>query len=310
MIRFSVVIPLYNKKDYIFKCLESVFKQEYYADEIIVINDGSTDGGAELIRESFGGRVNLISQVNSGVSCARNVGLEHATNEYVCLLDADDCWEPGFLMEIRFLILRHPECIKYGTAFWYADTRFGVSVSRTKLPSDFFGPLNFLPAYAAASGIICSSSVCIRKSVFRSGLHFPEGKVRGEDIHLWLRLGMLGDFGFSGKRLVSVYRDEVSPSYLVRADIVSCYLEWIIEVLPSVEDCQKKSALRRILWKHTLINGMVALTQKRRLLLTDLYSLVWRRHGFLGSAVLGLHMMPPCMIILIRRVVSWRNRRS
>ena len=310
MIRFSVVIPLYNKKNYIVKCLESVLNQEYSADEIIVVNDGSTDEGLELIAQSFGSRVAVISQVNSGVSCARNVGLEHATNEYVCLLDADDCWEPGFLLEIKSLIMSYPDCINYGTAFNYADTRFGASASRTKLPYDFFGPLNFLKAYANATGIICSSSVCIRKSAFLNGLRFPVGKIRGEDIYLWLRIGMLGDFGFSGKRLVSIYRDEVSSSYLARADIVSCYLEWIVEVLPSVKDSQKNSALRRILWKHTLVNGMVALTQRRRLLIAHLYSLVRRRHCFLGVAVLCLNIVPPMMIIFIRRVVSWRNRVS
>lgn len=310
MIRFSVVIPLYNKKDFIGKCLDSVLNQEYSADEIIVVNDGSTDGGGDLLRSKFGSRVSIISQLNSGVSCARNVGIEHATNEYVCLLDADDCWEPGFLGEIRSLILSFPGCIYYGTAFRYVDNRFGDSVSRTKLPSDFFGSLNFLPAYANASGIICSSSVCIRKSVFRRGLRFPDGKARGEDIHLWLRLGLLGDFGFSGKRLVSIFRDEVSPSFLARADIVSCYLEWIIEVLSSVGDRQKNNALRRILWKHTLVGGLVALTQRRRLLLSDLYSLVRNRHRFLGIAVLGLHVVPLWIIILLRRMVSWRNRVS
>ena len=88
--KFSVVIPLYNKEHYIGKTLKSVLNQTFQDFEIIVVNDGSTDHSLDAARSIKSDRVQIISQENAGVAVARNTGIEHASAEYIAFLDADD----------------------------------------------------------------------------------------------------------------------------------------------------------------------------------------------------------------------------
>ena len=93
--RVSVVIPAFNAADTILSCLESVMDG---ADEVIVVDDGSSDGTADLVREAYADVLVLI-QSNQGVSVARNAGLEVATGDYVAFVDADDQVFPGALQQ-------------------------------------------------------------------------------------------------------------------------------------------------------------------------------------------------------------------
>ena len=90
--KFSIVIPLYNKQDCIRQALDCVFNQSFQDFEVIVVDDGSTDRGAEIVREYKDERLRLVSQKNSGVSAARNAGIAAAHNSWIAFLDADDIW--------------------------------------------------------------------------------------------------------------------------------------------------------------------------------------------------------------------------
>jgi glycosyltransferase involved in cell wall biosynthesis len=96
-VRVSVVIPLYNKALYVERAIRSVLAQETTADEIIVVDDGSTDAGPEIIRGIAHPRIRLIVQKNAGPGAARNRGVEASTCDFVAFLDADDEWLPDFL---------------------------------------------------------------------------------------------------------------------------------------------------------------------------------------------------------------------
>ena len=115
--KISVIIPLYNKEKYIQRTITSALNQETLADEILVIDDGSTDQSAHKVREIQDPRVRLIQQPNAGECAARNRGLEEARNKLVALLDADDEWKPGFLTHIQRLYRNFPDCGIYATAF-------------------------------------------------------------------------------------------------------------------------------------------------------------------------------------------------
>lgn len=93
----SVIIPMYNAEETIIKCIDSVLLQGLSSLEVIVVDDGSIDGSANLVQEKYGSNENiiLVKQANSGVSCARNNGLSHATGKYVYFLDSDDYILPG-----------------------------------------------------------------------------------------------------------------------------------------------------------------------------------------------------------------------
>lgn len=117
--KFSVIIPLYNKAPYVAKAIRSVVEQSYKDYELIVVDDGSKDDSAEIASEAIEGCANcrLIKQENAGVSMARNNGVAVSQGLYLCFLDADDWWEPAFLEEMSKLIAEFPEAGIYGTNY-------------------------------------------------------------------------------------------------------------------------------------------------------------------------------------------------
>jgi glycosyltransferase involved in cell wall biosynthesis len=96
MNRISVVIPVYQGERHLAQAVQSVLEQSYPATEIIVVNDGSTDG-TEAIAARFGNAIRYVAQENGGISAARNRGLELAEMEWISFLDADDVWQPNKL---------------------------------------------------------------------------------------------------------------------------------------------------------------------------------------------------------------------
>jgi glycosyltransferase involved in cell wall biosynthesis len=107
--KVSVIIPAYNAQKFIKDTIDSVIAQTYPDWEIIVVNDGSTDGTPDLVIKEADNRIKMIHQSNGGVSSARNNGLKHATGEYVIFLDADDLLTPGFLTARVNFLTRIPE---------------------------------------------------------------------------------------------------------------------------------------------------------------------------------------------------------
>jgi hypothetical protein len=115
--RVSVVIPLYNKAPYVLRSLDSVFAQTFTDYEVIVVDDGSTDGGGAVVAACKDRRVRLISQKNAGPGAARNRGVAEARGDFIAFLDADDEWRPCFLERSLTLLEQYgPEtaCISSG----------------------------------------------------------------------------------------------------------------------------------------------------------------------------------------------------
>lgn len=106
---FSIIIPLYNKVDYIEKAIQSVLAQTYQNFEIIVVNDGSTDEGEKIVESFHNKKIILINQINQGVSVARNTGAQNSKYDFLAFLDADDIWHSEFLEQLNVLINKFPE---------------------------------------------------------------------------------------------------------------------------------------------------------------------------------------------------------
>ena len=104
-IKFTVIIPLFNKAEHILRTLKSVEWQKYPAAEIIVIDDGSIDDGPLIVKKANLKNERLIHKANQGVSAARNNGVALASHDYIAFLDADDLWLPLFLDEVVRLII-------------------------------------------------------------------------------------------------------------------------------------------------------------------------------------------------------------
>lgn len=113
----SVVIPLYNKAHTIVNTLTTVMNQTYKDFEVVIVNDGSTDNGVDVIKSNFkDSRIRIVNQENAGVSAARNRGIEKAKGDWIAFLDADDEWLPNYLSYISEAIYKSPDCSMFITA--------------------------------------------------------------------------------------------------------------------------------------------------------------------------------------------------
>src|SRR5436305_6569131 len=99
MPKISVIVPLYNKACYIDRCLDSILSQSFPDFEVIVVNDGSTDGGETMVERRRDARVRLVSQENRGPGAARNHGVRLAQSPLAAFLDGDDAWSEHYLKE-------------------------------------------------------------------------------------------------------------------------------------------------------------------------------------------------------------------
>ena len=106
----SVIIPTYNREKFLPATIDSVLRQTYSDYEIIVVDDGSTDGTQEVIEKLYGGKLKYIYKNNGGPASARNVGLKNASGNYIAFLDSDDLWFPEKLeTQIRFMEKNHSQ---------------------------------------------------------------------------------------------------------------------------------------------------------------------------------------------------------
>jgi glycosyltransferase involved in cell wall biosynthesis len=195
----SVVIPLYNKGPYIARALNSVLAQTVQDFEVIVVDDGSTDDGAAVVRGFDDPRIRLIQQENQGVSAARNRGIEAARAELVAFLDADDEWLPGFLRTILRLRTLYPDAGLYGTAY---EEHFPSSVVQRvymigegdRLLSSYFNALvNF------GSLVFNSSSFAAPKEILIMVGGYPLGVKWNEDGTLWGKIALQFPVAYSSE---------------------------------------------------------------------------------------------------------------
>ncbi len=183
-ITFTVVIPLYNKKQEIARTLRGVSEQTYSPLEVIVVDDGSTDGSAQVVEELNLPGVRLIRQPNGGVSVARNRGIAEARGNYIALLDADDFWKPEYLERVAVLIERYPDCGLYCMGFEVHRLE-GIFPNETLMRE---GVVDNYFRIAMRINLTQTSSVTIPRSVFERLGGFPEGMKLGEDQYMWTKI--------------------------------------------------------------------------------------------------------------------------
>lgn len=185
----SVVIPLYNKEKSIYATLQSVCAQTYTDFEVLVINDGSSDGGADLASKYPDTRIRVINKENGGVCSARNRGIEEAKGEFVALLDGDDQWDIRYLEEQVRMIHDFPKAAMWGINFAELNQGKLIRKLETALPDGYRGYVeNYFEMKGRVSDLFCSSSVVIRKEVFDKVGMFDERLKYSEDIDMWFRI--------------------------------------------------------------------------------------------------------------------------
>ena len=199
----SVVMPMYNNAGEVRRAASSVLAQTMTRFELIVVNDGSTDGCDAIVRGFEDPRIRVLTQKNKGVSAARNRGVSEAQSEVVAFLDADDEWMPDFLGTISRLMEKFSSCSVFATHYEYMELEgtTKVPVLRNVPSGEWEGVLeNYFEVAAHSDPPLWSSAVAVRRAALSAVGGFPEGIAVGEDLLTWSRLAAGFQIAFSKKR--------------------------------------------------------------------------------------------------------------
>jgi glycosyltransferase involved in cell wall biosynthesis len=203
----SIVIPLYNKRSHIRRAIESACQQDVKDLEVVVVDDGSTDNGAEIVEEMAkqDDRIRLIRQANAGVSVARNNGAQAARSELIGFLDGDDVLTDIHSKIIMSLVQAYPHAVAYAMNYARVDANGhhwtcvnNVGERPFQLTPNNYFRIGFAGTPIHASGVV------IRKQALLEAGGFPPGVRLGEDIDTWLRLIFLGPIAYD-PRVGSLY---------------------------------------------------------------------------------------------------------
>jgi len=209
--RVSVIIPTYDRATKVTKGIASVLDQTYSDLEVIVVDDGSSDGTGKILGEMFGDRIRYFAQANQGVSVARNKGIAEARGEWIAFLDSDDLWEKDKLeLQMKTLERFGPQC-----SGCYTDTRlFNHPETRTLFEmaeesykhEEMMGVntdvLRLLVRPGGAGMVVHLSSLLARTDVVRKTGGFDPKLLYSEDSEFMFRLAMLTGFCYVNRPLV------------------------------------------------------------------------------------------------------------
>ena len=192
----SVIIPTYNRASWLTGAIDSVLNQTFQDFELIVIDDGSTDGTREIVAE-YGDRVQYFYQFNRGPASARNLGIKHAQADSITFLDSDDRWLRGKLQRQYDLMKGNSDVkICYTNEIWI---RRGVRVNQKKIHQKYSG---WIYQKCLPLCIISPSSVMIHREVFAKVGLFDEDFLVCEDYDLWLRVSQYFPITFINEPLI------------------------------------------------------------------------------------------------------------
>ncbi len=194
----SVVIPLFNQAEYIDRSIASVLAQEREPEQVVVVDDGSTDDGAARIEALDDPRIKLVRQANTGVSAARNRGISESSHEMVAFLDADDEWLPGHLQSLVELAGKYPAAGLLANGFRVTGPGYERDCTIGEAHR-VFSPDIYLAAVLTGNYPVWTSAAMVRKSAFdaiEGG--FMTSHTHGEDHALWLLLVLDHGLAVSG----------------------------------------------------------------------------------------------------------------
>jgi glycosyltransferase involved in cell wall biosynthesis len=241
--RISVVIPTYNSSQLVMAAVSSVLAQTHPVEEIIVVDDGSTDDTSERLA-SFGTTIRYIRKQNGGVSSARNCGVAVATGELIAFLDADDVWHPKKL-EIQLAVLsRRPELGLIATKFypWPGDL--------PDAPNDW---VNHIRDISLEDLIVCNllgtSSIIVRSDVLRAAGAFDPTLHGPEDHDMWIRVARLAPIAKLDVRLAG-YGGQTPGSLSKNALRMELGERAILKKVEAAGLFRGKPILRRKAWAY------------------------------------------------------------
>ncbi|WP_428357113.1 glycosyltransferase family 2 protein [Methyloprofundus sp.] len=249
--KISLIIPTYNRCLLLKRALLSVFQQSRPPDEIIIVDDGSTDNTLQMLNDEFP-QVSIITQTNKGVSAARNIGIQQAKGDWVAFLDSDDTWLAEKLtVQVRALQQASELKICHSEEIWI---RNGVRVNAMHKHKKTGGWIfaECLPLCAMSP-----SSIIIHRSVFEDVGLFDEDLPACEDYDLWLRISAKYPVLFIKQPLIKKYgghEDQLSHKHWGMDRFRIQALEKIISQ-PDLSEENKHLAIQMLLKKAAIFRN-------------------------------------------------------
>lgn len=238
MASVTVVIPAYNAGVCLQRCLESVFAQDYQSDQVIVVNDGSTDN-TQRIANGYANRVEYYEHRNQGPGASRNEGLKVARGDYVAFLDADDYWMPGFLSKCLHFLEKHPDAVAVSTGqlhnLWgHGEVILPPLLQNPNCPKDPFMIANFFSFWAEQNHVVTGSSLIRRCIIEKAGDQRTDFRVC-EDLEYWGYLATFGKWGFIPEIL---WVGDPTPAASSQGWMTKHEKRW--QNLPNIEDWERR----------------------------------------------------------------------
>ena len=202
MAKISVLIPLYNKEKDIAKTIDSLLKQTFADFEVIIVNDGSTDGSLNVVKKYNDNRFTVYDNQNQGVAKTRNFAVTKATTDVIAFLDADDYWHPAHLEVLIKSVTAFPSQQWYATAYEKKHTTTlttaMISPARDK-ETDWCGIIENYFEYSLIDALAWTSAVAMKFSFFvaLNGFDHTITNGAGEDTDLWLRAALKAPLVFT-----------------------------------------------------------------------------------------------------------------
>jgi len=208
----DVIIPTFNRSSLLNRSIESVLNQSYQHFNVIVIDDGSTDGTSLLMSQySEHPKIRYLIKENGGVSSARNLGIKNARSEWICFLDSDDEWLPHKLQtQINYAHDNPQQSFIHSNEMWFRNgVRINAKKKFDKSSQDLF-------KRSLETCLISPSTVMMKKSLLERYGSFDESFTVCEDYDLWLKILAHQEVGFIDQYLVKKYgghEDQLSTKY-------------------------------------------------------------------------------------------------
>ena len=211
MPQVSVIMPLYNKAQSVISALNSIKAQAFVDYEVIVINDGSTDGSEKIVLDYIENNKQLkdwklFSQENQGVSTARNNGVKLAKGMYIAFLDADDVWDETYLQHQVAFALQYPEAIMWGCAWENNSYNNASKKNRIDFNPRLVGYIHDYWQIPKHANLFWLGSTILLKTAFLEIGGFDERIKMGEDIDLAYRMILHGIVAFDSEYCGAIYR--------------------------------------------------------------------------------------------------------
>jgi len=263
---FSVIIPVHNKLPHLDRSIYSVLNQTFKDFELIIIDDASSDGSEEKIKEYNDYRIRILKRdiPGPGGYAARNLGIKEAKFERIAFLDADDEWKVNYLEEIDKAFGKYPKSEVISTGWVYSTDNIIMKVPGFKKIKNQYKEFTLID-YFNYNLIVWTSAVVIKKELLlKSGL-FPEGKCRRSgDMDTWIRC--LNDSNkniFINKELAIYYRDTVNrvTNFSNNPALEFCPLDTIVKIQSGTNDKKLLRAMDDFCEKH-LLSRMIKMVRK------------------------------------------------